>query len=321
MTNKELARALKQLKTLKSAGAPSAEFLSRSRDILMMQIKNSSAEPVKMSGLARARWILSSAVPRDFYKSMVRPMAASFAMLFVAAGAWAASVSVSYETVPGDALYSLKMMAEKTQLTFSSQDVKPSLQVEFANRRLEEINKIANRSAIKNKEARTKEAVKNFNFYIAAVKTELDDLASGSSSEKAMEVAQMVNRKTEEYGTVLNQVRASAGTETQKEVDKATSAVDGAALQAVNVIVKNSAEASSTIINSIESKVIKLEGSLNGAGAQSTEAMESLNEAKAALENNDLNAAADKLIEVKLLMDGAIEAGETGDASTSTNIK
>ena len=246
-------------------------------------------------------------------------MAASFAMMFVAFGAWAASVSVSYETVPGDALYSLKMMAEKTQLTFSSQDVKPSLQVEFANRRLEEINKIANRSTIKNKEARTKEAVKNFNFYIAAVKTELDDLASGSSSEKAMEVAQMVNRKTEEYGTVLDQVRVTAGTETQKEVDKATSAVDGASISAVNVIVKNSTEASSTIVNQLESKVIKLEGSLNGGGVQATEAKESLNAAKAALENNDLNTATGKLIEVKLLMDGTLDAADKANVATSTN--
>jgi hypothetical protein len=323
MGNKELVKALEQLKTLEAAGSPSKNFVDKNKDILMMQIKNSSTEPKRVFGIAYTRRMIETVLPQGFYRFAVRPVMTALVMLGVAFGTWAATVSASYGTLPGDALYSLKMIAEKTQLTLTPSGSKPSLRVEFANRRLEEIAKIAESPSIKDRNKRTKEAVKNFTFHIAAVKLSLEDLENNNERDKAMEVAQMVTRKTEEYGTVLEKAKVEAPEEVKKEMDRATNLVDDAAIKAVGVIIKNTTESSSTIISSMEDKVRTVEGRVtqmeaapNTGDGVAQEAKEALNEVKEALENNNLSTAVDKLVEVKNLVNSAMEIAENNSTST-----
>ncbi len=71
-------------------------------------------------------------------------------------------------SLPGDLLYPVKKITEKARLIFVSEDEKPTAQLELANKRLEELSKIAEQNqveklapAIKEYQASVSEAAKN----------------------------------------------------------------------------------------------------------------------------------------------------------------
>lgn len=311
MTDKELIGAIKQLKNLSAAGNPSEEFVKRNREILMMQVKNSTTEMRPQFSIGYAKRLFESVLPQGFYKFAVKPLVTAVVTLAVAAGSWAATFSASYESLPGDTLYGVKLAAEKTQLTLTPSSGKASLNVEFANRRLEEIAKIAGASSINNKDQRTKRAVENFKFHITAVKDSLGVLQKGG--EKAVEMAEMVDRKAQEYGATLQKMKEDASSDVKAEVEKAANLIDDASIQAVGVMVKNLSSASSSLaasvsdrvedkIKIVETKVAAIDTKTSSTEEAAKEAKAALDEAKTALENNDLTAAVDKLVEVKNLV-------------------
>ncbi len=60
-------------------------------------------------------------------------------------------------TVPGDFLFSVKKMTENAQLTFSSGVEKPQIQLKLANKRLEELGRIAEGNQVRNLDPTIKE--------------------------------------------------------------------------------------------------------------------------------------------------------------------
>lgn len=85
------------------------------------------------SPLKQDRVLLISFFPR--YRLVFVPVLTVFILigLFV----------LSQNSLPGDFLYSLKKITEKSQVVFVSENEKPKLNFELANKRLEELTKIA----------------------------------------------------------------------------------------------------------------------------------------------------------------------------------
>lgn len=332
MTNKDLIQSLKQLKNSDSAGAPSRDFVAKNREILMMQIKNSSA-PAEHPFSAVYFWRLcENVMPENLFRFVVRPVVMSLLVFGVAFGSWAATVSASYDSLPGDTLYGLKIAAENAQLSLTSSDNKPSLQADLAARRLEEMAKIDERADIQNKEERTKEAVANFQEHVKAVKTTLENMSDG---DKAAEVAQMMERKTAEFSSALDKAKENASEDMKKEVDKASNLVNDTSIKAIEVMVKQSEQGNVQInqdemAGKIQEKIqtvldtVSQIGSGQGTAqdAVKQEATEVLGQAQTALENQQQSTAVDKLVEVKNLVNTALGDGvasSTPDSSTSTN--
>ena len=335
MTNKELIQSLKQLKSNESAGTPRRDFVAKNREILMMQIKNSSAPAEKPFSAVYFWRMAESVMPTNVFRFVVRPVAMSLLVFGVAFGSWAATVSASYDSLPGDTLYGLKMAAEKAQMSLTSGDDKPSLQAELAGRRLEEMAKIAERADVNNKEERTMQAVANFQVQVKAVKTTLENMDNG---EKAAEVAQMVDRKTAEFSSALDKARENASEGVKKEVDKASSLVTDTGIKAIEVMVKQSEQGTVQInqeemVNKIGEKIQTVEervgqiGAADSAGGTNVqqEAKDALTEVKEALaDNQQLGTVVDKLVEVKNLVNTALGEGSASSTasdgnSTSTN--
>ena len=95
-----------------------------------------------------------------------KPAFAGLAVLFVLAG----TSVLSQNALPGDILYPLKKIAERGQTMFASGSGKNTIQLEFANKRLEELTRIAQSNqtqklapAINEFQASTVEAAKNLN--------------------------------------------------------------------------------------------------------------------------------------------------------------
>lgn len=327
MTNsKDLIRSIKQLKNFGAAGAPSGNFVNRNKEILMMQIKNSSAEKEQVLSI-KTIWRMTEAVmPEHLFKFAVKPALLAVLVFGIAFGGWAATVSASYDSLPGDTLYTLKIMTEKAQLALTPEDAKPSLQMELASRRLEEMIKIANEEASESQGVRTQEAVDNFTKQVQEVKTTLENLQTQDDAPKALEVAQIVDRKTAEYSSILADAKETVPTEARENIAVAANVVNDTSIKAVEVIVKTTNDSATgtdrqDVTTKVEEKIKMVEeqvsqmsstSTINGTIAQ--EAKDGLTEARQALSNDNLTTVVDKLVEVKNLVNNAI--GETNSTST-----
>lgn len=146
-----------------------------------------------------------------FTHSMLKPAAAAFA-IFVFAVAGSISVAgASFQALPGDSLYSVKLGIEKAQLALAMDaDTRAQLRIEFASRRLEEMVEVA----------ATSKSTGSGNIQLAAdrFKTEVaniqQELTSDGTSQSQMEFAKSVGRKVEAYSSTV----ASTGTDLPEEV-------------------------------------------------------------------------------------------------------
>lgn len=326
MTNKELIQSIKQLKNDKPAGAPSRDFLAKNREILMMQIKNNSAPAERPFSAVYFMRMARSMMPENIFQFVVKPIALCILVFGAAMGSWAAS----YDSLPGDALYGLKIAAEKAQLTLTPGDGKISLQTELAGRRLDEIAKIAEQPSVNNKDERTKQAVANFQEHVKAVKITLEKIDDGG---KAAEAAQMVDRKTTEFVTALDEAKKNVSEDVKTEVDKASNLVTDTGIKAIEVMVKQSEQGTVEInkdeivdkiqdkIQTVEDKVSQIAPAVNASSTQQ-EAVKVLDQAGAALQNQQLGMAVEKLVEGKNLLNTATDAdmvaSSTPEAATST---
>lgn len=109
--------------------------------------------------------------PRLFF--LWKPALATLAILLVLFG----NFSFVQSSLPGDLLYPLKKITEKSQVVFVSEINKPRVQLELANKRLEELARIAQTNqtqklapAINEFQASTVEAAKNLSKIVKSDK-------------------------------------------------------------------------------------------------------------------------------------------------------
>jgi len=333
MNNKELGRALKQLKNLPLAGSLDQEFVSRNKEILLMQIKNTSSEKKEALSIRNAWGFFESIIPDTAFRYIVRPVVTGVMIFGIVFGGWAATVSASYNSLPGDKLYSLKIMAEQAQLSLTSKENKPSLQVEFVGRRVEEIAKIAEKTSIEDKGERTIKAVEVINKQLNDVKTSLDSLDT-KTNNKAVEVAKLVDRKTTEFSSALSKTKDTLPETVHGAVDSASDLADDTSIKALAVIVKNNdgdiklndADVKSSVeskLKIVEDRVIRIDAStavtkennkdentVNKDTSVEEEisqgAKEALGKAQDALDIEDLDDAVAKIVEAKNIVNGVV---------------
>ena len=86
------------------------------------------------------------------------------------------------KTVPGDFLFSVKKVAETAQVTFSSEIEKPRTHLKLANKRLEELSRIADSNQVRSLEP----TIKEFQLNIVQATKNLEEMSvSGMSSDYA----------------------------------------------------------------------------------------------------------------------------------------
>lgn len=132
-----------QIKSLQGIGV-SPEWKASQRDLLLSQIRGQMPEGYSSGQKAKNNAAFSWEVFRFVTPAFVfRPVGAIAIALLLVVGGSAASVSAG-KSLPGDMLYPVKIATERAQLTFTrSSETKAHLQIEFAQRRIEELQKIA----------------------------------------------------------------------------------------------------------------------------------------------------------------------------------
>jgi len=163
------------------------------------------------------------------------------------------AVKAAGDSLPGDLLYQVKMASEKAQVGFAlSQTSKVQKEVDFAGKRLEELNKLTgavdSQEDNSDQEEEKKEleseaiagAVHSFNKEISKVKNRLDNLDK-NQDDKAVEVARVFDGKAGEFATALNQVaeKEDLPDEIKDKIIIAINALDEVASQVLGVMIKD----------------------------------------------------------------------------------
>lgn len=189
--SRRVIKLLKEYRNSPEFGALTSEHresLRRIHDRLMTQIAPEANPNPRFTALDFLRVIFSNLQ----LGTILKPIGAMGALAFAALVS-IGSVSAAFDSIPGDALYSLKIASEKAQLTLAStEDAKTRLHIEFANRRAEEINRIIQTSSPE--DPRMKKAVGNLKQELRTVSNRLSALKD-VKKEDAVSLAKLADRK------------------------------------------------------------------------------------------------------------------------------
>ena len=186
---------LSQLKELKSH--PEAGGVSRD---LHAQLKTRISEAVAENHDAQAEYSVADGVLyyrflfRDFISKPVMAGAAAFILLI---GGWFTSVNAASESLPGDSLYGVKIVAEQLQLRLSTADRKAILHTEFAQHRYQEAIAL---ETVEGGGAHVEKTLEAFRTEIGLAQSELENL---KDTEASTEVAIAVDEKLDELNAVI----------------------------------------------------------------------------------------------------------------------
>ncbi len=246
-------------------------------------------------------------------ENLMRAMAVPALMLFLAVGAGVSSmelVASAHDTLPGDALYKVKLAAETISLRLAPKGERTERRVEVAGRRLDELARLS-ASAGPNKEARMTEVANLFSDEMADIRKDLADLQNEKDPDVALKVAMKVDAKADEYQALFKS-GLSVGRPTLR---LALLNLDQVSVKALEIIVEKQsfaanvlpeAELTSSVgkrIDSFAAHVAVAQDSLNSQSAApqslllTAKAKVAVEEAKQLLSQGDFRAAVRKVSE------------------------
>ena len=158
---------------------------------------------------------------------------------------------LSQGALPGDPLYSLKRITEKAQAVFVSKEEQPKLQLELTNKRLEELNKVAEANQVK----RLAPALSEFETTKITAKKEVVNFIKNKSEKEAIKVAKDIAPKLNEVNEKEKKVYATLNIES---TEGANQTADQTAEKAVVEILIKDAK-NSTLTEEQKADLVKVE--------------------------------------------------------------
>ncbi len=257
----ELKNGLKRLRH--GAINPREEWLTKNRDFLLSQIKNTVAPREEEKFNLDKVWLaMSILLPRNFVYGVVRPLAVVFLIFVVGSSGWIATVAASQDSLPGEWLYPAKRVTEKTQVAAATvvgdKKTETNLRVEFAKRRAVETKKlVVSQEPEKIKKAPRvvedlKQEIKQVNANLEEIKKE-----STASNNVSAEAVKNINKETEQIKTILQEVKTGliAASSSEKNtlladnVAQAKGLAKETAIKAVEVLVGKHLQGDNTVTN------------------------------------------------------------------------
>ena len=170
----------------------------------------------------------------QFGHTMVKPLAVSMAVFLLLLGGFASANSSSFNALPGEPMYQVKLSLEKFQLaTAFSPEQKAKLQVEFTSRRLEEMVALTATEYTDNASA-IRVAVQQFKKQLENIQS---DLKQKNATSTQTELAKEVGRKTIAYQETVADSSANLPDDVKQETDAVQQILKDTQDEAVEVII------------------------------------------------------------------------------------
>lgn len=215
MSNKKIVAQLKKIKTLEPIGKARESWVASNREILMHQINpQGKVSEVKDS---QYYWEYLSAT---LQQKVLRP--AMMTVLVVGAYfGYTATNMAAKASLPGEALYPIKVLSENIALaTTISDEAKVKLKMDFVSRRGDELQQLARQPESEKKAENISQTVKEITQKVGEINNKLDKMTSGSSATVAINTAKVIDEKTLKVEKDIVDAHAVLTTEVKKEVAK-----------------------------------------------------------------------------------------------------
>jgi len=330
-------RVINQIQLLKSI-QPRKDWSVQTRDVLFSQIRaQGKVTTVKSTPIgftwAYTRSTFSTAYQYSIGMLFERPLALASALsVFVVS--MVGTFFYAQSSLPGDPLYAVKRTTEGVQTAFVSPDGRAQLEIEFADRRMEEIKAVSEKQTAPEEKARNiADLLDNASQNLAHVKKSLEDVKSVSTPKKMVDIAKLAQEKAGQYEKTLTQVQAATPDQQKdalaQKINTTLTDVRATESKALAVIVdkKDIAQVSDDEVKSqieqhiaqTQEKVEKVKVYAAGltdetAKAKTTGiadiAQKALDDAKNILAKNEYKSAVAKLDESKKIIDSLSASGD-----------
>lgn len=216
MSHKELIKNLKEVKNLETLGRPEAAWVLSNREILMSQINPQD----KAAEYSPAKYYYQYIGEMMQFKVLRPVLMAVF--VFGAYFAYSALTLTAQASLPGEAMYPIKVLGEKIQLAATFGDAgQVKLKMDFISRRGDELQQIARKPEDpKIKSVNISATVKQITQDVKDVKTQIDKMTIDASASTLISTAKVVDDKTLKVEKDIVDVHTSLSIEVKKEVAK-----------------------------------------------------------------------------------------------------
>ncbi len=245
----DIRQQLTELKKTESQVNPSKNWKQNTRSFLLDRI-TSEKEVVETKKISR--WQSFEQLSIFFVPKPVRNLARvafTFVLVIgVTAGGWLTGVSASYNSLPGDVLYGVKLATEKTKVAMAkatgNQAAEIGLNLDHASRRVEDMKKVA-----ENPE-HVAQAANSFQKNVEEVNTGLKNVQQ-TDPNKAAELAKEVTEKIDSLSIELSAVTGeptAQNSEVIKQVAESEKVIKDAELQAITIVAGASPEEGKALV-------------------------------------------------------------------------
>ncbi|MFC1788263.1 DUF5667 domain-containing protein [Patescibacteria group bacterium] len=231
MTEQELINLLNRAKDAPELGADPEGLRSKALwNRISSELKFDLSQPVRHYAFGDyvEFWM------HQFSSVVVRPLAVGVSVFALVMVGWIGTVNASFDSLPGDKLYPVKLATERVRLTFASSGGRAKLHTEFAGRRLQEAVDLGS-SSDQERHSRVKAAMAQFEQELVFAGESLAKV-QGKDLEGAANIAAEINQKANEYEAVLTQ-NSNDSVEMKEAIENALDAVDETAGQTIDTLV------------------------------------------------------------------------------------
>lgn len=280
----EVKRQLKSIRNVNGLANPDSVWVSQNRARLLQQINNTVTPVEKLTVVNSIQAVWFQLRSSHAFQTM-RPTLTALGIAVMATGGWIASVSASYNSLPGDRLWIVKRVAQNTEIAVksfgASDQQKVQLRLDLAKSRVDDIKKtvIQKLSSDSNKEENKDEkakTVKDLNVAVQdvqdAVKSVSDTVTnqakttSKDNPQQVVDTVKDVARGTNDIAKTLVSTVASstvAGGDVTKQVLETVKVVNQTSINAVEAVVQQQDQVSkvgetNTVKNIVSEKVVDL---------------------------------------------------------------
>lgn len=319
MTSKQIITTLSHLQRLRIGGEPDPTWVHSSRTQLLARIAEQAPARV---GAHQTFGALAGVFSFDAAALVARPVLAGVLAVAAVMGSGVGVVSASLGSIPGDPLYQVKLASERARIAVAQNAMdKTTLRIEYVGRRVDEVSRIAGSPANDNG-SRLNTAVQHIKQDLGSVQQSLSDMSKSAEPKSIVEVAKLVDEKSEEYSVTLENTNDQLSVSDQIGVKEAKAMVEDISVQAVGVLVQAHAngaisndDIAATVGDKIENIINKANQVTEANATTSTQALpgtETANQALTALDaakdllgQQDYVSALTKVIEGKELVHAA----------------
>lgn len=226
-----------EIKNERRGGAPHELWLQRNREILMMQVRNTTDTRAKATLMQKAHHLFDLFFPFEPAYALARTVGAFLLVVGTVLGGGIASAGVYNAALPGDRLYAVKVGVEKVELALApNQDYRTRLHADFADRRMGEASAISEGAVARYRYL--PDVLASFEGEVRALDSGIESLRS-SDRAGAVALAKNVERRLAAYRSAMRKAASVLPGSYRRSLDSTRNLVDSVSIKAMAVIVEH----------------------------------------------------------------------------------